>query len=747
MAEYFRGTLLASPVVRGSSGDTYGTHHSVLGVGGYIEVKTITERNSLPINDVSGIDFDGISSGQRRLGMLVHVLEEGVIYRLLPQINNINISLSEWNSLSEQDKLDELENNDNWHELDLGSAGSNNNISNKFSQDDVSFDVGDVVGFDGTDFVRVSSLSAGDIEPLGFVTSLTNPTGNTYEFRIVYAGYIDTSSIIDVDDNPLSQGNVYYLSSDEGKITYIEPTDITEVSKPMLIQLEDDRGIVLQYRGFLNSDQPVSISEFDKTVTGATNIGYFSGFTGVQTLSISTTDSDYSGDYNSLYNYYYRDDSGVIRIGSPSTVNDYRRGYVSTDLSSTKSWVYNTYTGDSNQVGWILVDGDISDSVGDFLSAYQYTGTPYDVVEWSYTGGSSNDGYYNNGGNLTLDVNGSLYTGDTYNIGGPIFKTKENKELQFRTIKSSDESSIRITHDDNYIYLSGSSGTGGTPTYNLNSPSTCTVGGIPAGTNLSGYTAFELFQKILAPEMCGTLTSPSFSMSISPSTQLYEIGCEISSLDVNGSFNRGCIDPQYESSSDKRVGPATSYEYTGDQISGTYTCTDNTISKTLSNYVVQQGSQEWGVTVNYEEGVQPLGSEGTPYDDACPSGSLSDTSSIIGTYPIYGTTSSITSLAKQSLVNMATANNIQMELVSEEGGNKQKFDIPDEWLDSRPLQGVCQYNTVSSQWEYPGGSQSASLNIWSTSSTTHTIQGNVVDYNRYTYNGVDRGSVCIRLVF
>ncbi|MFW6247068.1 MAG: hypothetical protein ACOC22_02735, partial [bacterium] len=155
MAEYFRGTLLASPVVRGSSGDTYGTHHSVLGVGGYIEVKTITERNSLPINDVSGIDFDGISSGQRRLGMLVHVLEEGVIYRLLPQINNINISLSEWNSLSEQDKLDELENNDNWHELDLGSAGSNNNISNKFSQDGVNFDVGDVVGFDGTDFVRV----------------------------------------------------------------------------------------------------------------------------------------------------------------------------------------------------------------------------------------------------------------------------------------------------------------------------------------------------------------------------------------------------------------------------------------------------------------------------------------------------------------------------------------------------------------------------------------------------------------
>jgi hypothetical protein len=32
-----------------------------------------------------------------------------------------------------------------------------------------------------------------------------------------------------------------------------------------------------------------------------------------------------------------------------------------------KSWLYNNYTGASNQIGWILVDGDISVNVGTFM--------------------------------------------------------------------------------------------------------------------------------------------------------------------------------------------------------------------------------------------------------------------------------------------------------------------------------------------------------------------------------------------
>jgi hypothetical protein len=121
--------------------------------------------------------------------------------------------------------------------------------------------------------------------------------------------------------------------------------------------------------------------------------------------------------------------------------------------------------------------------------------------------------------------------------------------------------------------------------------------------------------------------------------------------------------------------------------------------------------------------------------------------SIVGAYPLYGTTSSITVLTKQALQNMATANNIQLNLVADSSPDKQKFEVPCAWLSSRPLIGVCQWNTVSSQWEYPGGSAGTSLAIWSCSAASETVQALSIGYCRYTYNSTDRAAVCIRLVF
>ncbi len=115
MANYFTGTLLASPVVRGSSSDKYGTHYSVLGVGGYMEVETLTDRNSIPVDINKGLDFDGLSSGQRRLGMLVKVLEEDKIYELF-------VEYSVWVSLTDQQKVDALNNNLNWIEFKTGAV-------------------------------------------------------------------------------------------------------------------------------------------------------------------------------------------------------------------------------------------------------------------------------------------------------------------------------------------------------------------------------------------------------------------------------------------------------------------------------------------------------------------------------------------------------------------------------------------------------------------------------------------------
>jgi hypothetical protein len=188
-------------------------------------------------------------------------------------------------------------------------------------------------------------------------------------------------------------------------------------------------------------------------VTGATNIGYFSGYTGIQTLPITNLPNvNYNGNYNSIYNYFYRDTNGHIHIGIPSD-GIAKRGYVKTALP-VKSWLWNEYIGSSNQVGWILIDGNIADQLGTYQDGViYYSGSSYTAHTWTTGIG------YNNGSNLVIStVLGSLTTGSTYVNGAPIFAQKTGKILDFRTIQSKTIDLIKITNDEAFVYLSGSTG-------------------------------------------------------------------------------------------------------------------------------------------------------------------------------------------------------------------------------------------------------------------------------------------------
>jgi hypothetical protein len=937
---YWTGTLLASPIVRGSSGDTYGTHHSILGVGGYMEVNSIAERNLLPIDSVNGIGYDGISSGQRRIGMLVYVHADDTIYKL-------DISQSTWTGLTSAGKLTALANNSNWSVFVAGGddTPSGDRIVKEFEQLTHGFIVGDVIGYNGTDFLKVSSLTAANVEPLGLVTSVIDANN----FRLTFSGYISTAGITDVYSSGLTGGTMYYLSSTAGKIIASKPTGSTEISKPVLVALSADTGVVLQYRGIyedLTSGGTVSWETFtgytattqlflDKTVTGATNIGFFTGQTGIQTLPIThITESQYSGDYASVYNHYYRDSNGYVRIG-PASDNELRRGYLRT-TNPPISWIWNEYTGNSNPIGWVFLNADIT---LDTVYGAQFTGTTdvgyatpaYTAVTWA--DGTS----YNNGSNIIISTTeGSLTTGSTYLIGGPIYSDKQDKELRLRTVVSKTPEAIKVEYDDYFIKLSGSTGgtvsavqnvgtgigvysgtsgttillksligggdtcvldngnqiiitstggggtggsgeaveklitqashgfstgeaigwcsgtyskaiadgtydgeilglvssvvntnqfvltqsgyitgqtglvtnstyfvsptvagniqitapttvgelvrpilvadstttgwvlpypgyeitppitggtggTGGSIYYTGATPSAIEVGGIGVGTTLTGKTFTDLFEEMLVPELCGTVTAPSIGVNLSASG-LYEIDCNLSQT-VTGNFSRGSINPQYCSVSPFRSGLPNAYCFTGTGMpSGFQSCTALSASATNASYDVLIGTQTWGAQTKYDCGEPALGSKGTEYCAKLPSGCTTTASNtIVGVYPLWATQTSISSIDKISpLYNMSSANNICIEVPAESGGNKQKFEIPCAWLGaptSRPLVGVCQWNTVSSQWEYPGGSAACSLNLWTASSTTENVQGNTIGYCQYTHACGDRGSVCIRLVF
>lgn len=195
----------------------------------------------------------------------------------------------------------------------------------------------------------------------------------------------------------------------------------------------------------------------DDFVTGGTNVGFFSGFTGTQTLPINhTLDNNYDGNYISLYNHYYRDVDGIIRVGVPSD-GILKRGYVKITPTPIKSWIWNEYTGSNNLVGWILIDGNIEDQLGTFQNGITY----YDgSATFPHTATTFIQGtVYINGSNITIDsVLGNLLTGDTLTIGGPVFRDKVDSTLQFRTIKSKTPNLIDVGYDDAFIHLSGVTG-------------------------------------------------------------------------------------------------------------------------------------------------------------------------------------------------------------------------------------------------------------------------------------------------
>ena len=100
-------------MVPGINTDEHGVIHSFNINGGITEMPTITDRNAIPIktypDEYVGFteNIDGISSGRRRIGMLVYVLETQKHYQLLPKGyfgNNGDGTLAQFNALPEWDR-------------------------------------------------------------------------------------------------------------------------------------------------------------------------------------------------------------------------------------------------------------------------------------------------------------------------------------------------------------------------------------------------------------------------------------------------------------------------------------------------------------------------------------------------------------------------------------------------------------------------------------------------------------------
>lgn len=428
-------------------------------------------------------------------------------------------------------------------------------------------------------------------------------------------------------------------------------------------------------------------------VTGATNVGYYSGYTGIQTLPINhLTNNDYDGDYKSLYNYFYRGSDGKIHVGTP-TDGILKRGYLKTG-TLTKSWIWNEYTGGTDMLGWTLVDGDISTQIGTFQNSgvpQYYNGTtrlPYTNTEF-VTGVA-----YNNGSYLAIgSVTGSLTTGTTITIGGRVYANKIDNKLNLKTIVSVTPSIINVYDDESFIRVSGSTvsydiqntnvtgagiyknrcndvfylkrliASGGTSLveetnrivicseggistgYNCYSPTSLNVGGIAANTNITGKPTFQIFEDLLSPTLYPTFTNPSACIDIvvegHEDSNIFETGYRLEQATSIAILDRGCIAPQYNATTDKRSGCSHKFVYSGGILNGTFCNTvDECDVRDISLYQVKNGLQSLDVCICYLEGTQPYDNRGANYSSPLVAGVTSKaTASICGVLPWYWGTS------------------------------------------------------------------------------------------------------------
>jgi hypothetical protein len=172
------------------------------------------------------------------------------------------------------------------------------------------------------------------------------------------------------------------------------------------------------------------------------------------------------------------------------------------------------------------------------------------------------------------------------------------------------------------VFVSGGTGSGSTGFYSGASPTTCTVGGLTAGSAILGCTYDSIIERILVPALCPSVVGPSNSFTVNESGTI-EVGY-LCDLTFNAIFSQGSVTPAYCGGPSVRSGLPNTYCYLG---SGSLNCSKPSTSLSdnisLLSYKVVEGTNGWCGSVSYDAGLNVLNSVGGVYLSALAAGSTS----------------------------------------------------------------------------------------------------------------------------
>ncbi len=269
--------------------------------------------------------------------------------------------------------------------------------------------------------------------------------------------------------------------------------------------------------------------------------------------------------------------------------------------------------------------------------------------------------------------------------------------------------------------------------YQNEAATTVTVGGIKAGSTFVEPVSYtDLITRMLYEELYPTLTSPTFSLSITPKLVKVSSGHDVK---LNASFNRGSISPAYGTDG-YRAGEASSYIFISNGVRTEVKTTASSLVGNAPTNFVKPGMYYYGCSIYYSEGQQPLTNFGNEYKEPLPEGMLHQDATVEAVYPTYATTSSIVSLAEQPLVSESTPY-IQVKMVSENPNNRQKFRMVNQ---GKAVTGIKFYDTVAKAFKWLNDDQHKSLELFD--KTSETIDG--LDYILYTRKGAVGGAITLQ---
>lgn len=177
------------------------------------------------------------------------------------------------------------------------------------------FAVGDVIRFNGTNYVKAKADSPENGEAFGIVEFVAGTT-----FIVVTSGKIHGLA-------GMTPGEIYYLSAaTAGAITATEPEDVGNVSKPVLQALSASTGLVLHHRGVEIMEEEGGGGDIGENVFGEVPAGAVNGananFTTANNFVVGSTRVFLNGlrqRRGGTYDYTEEGDNGVSFNDPPQT--------------------------------------------------------------------------------------------------------------------------------------------------------------------------------------------------------------------------------------------------------------------------------------------------------------------------------------------------------------------------------------------------------------------------------------------